>query len=1130
MASLLSWLGKRAKAVEAQFNMFDNGKTYNTVMQNRAPAPRPVGPSRPVGPPRPAGPSFVSQVQDVVEDLPTTLTRMNPITAPQLLIPDSLKPDATESVDKVFDAIARTPGGNNKILKFATESLVKPVVKSGARISDVQTGKDRYAPGVKGVAELGTDAFNIGSMVYAPAKAGILAKGGKQALKVVPEAAARGAGAGAGINVVNQVADDRPGINPLEAAVSGALGGVANVGLPLLSGGISRMGQTAPKILASEVGAVGKNVNEPALPVVKGVGRTTPANAPKLQPAGAPPLKTRAAKVQEPPIIGASEPGRGKRLTNTASATLEAYGPEGAVLSRAAKAARDYKRQGMGKFFSDIPTVMGLKGDKAAQFVDTLDALTAGGKIARNLDPEIKKAVGEWEKAIPKPLQDAIAAGVPVAGDRGKYYFPRIYKNIEKQEVFDDLVEQTMQKNKVSREEAIKAVSYLRDSKIKRSGNLEKSRSLDIPGYEKNHQAIVDYVERAYERTSRAKHFGANDELINKMKAELQRRGVDVSPKSKFQKNLDNVRDDIEKTGGTWKASSIARKATATTSLGTAGISNATQLNNTAAIAGILRTGKGIVKWATSPEARREALRAGVGLSSDIKRVAEGTQGVSGKIATNIASPLFAQVEKFNREVSAIVGIDFAKHLAKKGDDTSMRMLRDKLGVKGKIGKKLSRDQLEQAARGLEEKSQFLVDPMDLPGWVNTPAGKLAAQFRTFGYKQTSFMYNEVAMEALRHGNFKPLMRFLAVGAPAGYAANEAKDFVKGKFNENKDDPSKPRAQKLLEGIGTGLNQVGATGLPGFAAGSLIQSAKFGTLPQGIVSQAGGPFVGNIVEGGTNLVKGQMTGNWDPLKKQGLRKIPTVGPLIANKTMPYKPKNGGIPAPGENATPAELNEQSEEIKKQMGERKTMTGNLQKLPNGKYAYTLEGETDVKEASDLKKAREAIAWHEFEKSGEKSKVIGDKHYYIDQNGNPQKEYKFKHDYDVETASYNLEMDIAKDAEDWATWDAVADKKIKALEKLRDSYNKEGQQDEVDKKQLEIENLKQARKKYAGYGGAFTKGRSGRGGGGGGATSTNTSGFKTASSGRSYTPKGIRVRSPGARTAMRTKKISVSKAPRV
>ncbi len=146
--------------------------------------------------------------------------------------------------------------------------------------------------------------------------------------------------------------------------------------------------------------------------------------------------------------------------------------------------------------------------------------------------------------------------------------------------------------------------------------------------------------------------------------------------------------------------------------------------------------------------------------------------------------------------------------------------------------------------------------------------------------------------------------------------------------------------------------------------------------------------------------------------------------------------------------------------------------LQQLDDGSYAYSIDGETH--QTSNLKKAREAIAMAGFSESGEDSKIIGDKHYYLNENGEPKSEYKFKYEHDKENARNTLEMDIAKDAEDYGAWNEAATKQLASLEKLRDNYNKEGQEDEVDKVQLKIENLKQAMRKYKGYGGAFTKGK--------------------------------------------------------
>lgn len=145
--------------------------------------------------------------------------------------------------------------------------------------------------------------------------------------------------------------------------------------------------------------------------------------------------------------------------------------------------------------------------------------------------------------------------------------------------------------------------------------------------------------------------------------------------------------------------------------------------------------------------------------------------------------------------------------------------------------------------------------------------------------------------------------------------------------------------------------------------------------------------------------------------------------------------------------------------------------LQQLDDGRYAYNLDGE--VKTTSSLKEAQRAIALDSFAKSGENSKIIDDRHYFVNENGEPKSEYKFKYEHDKESARNTLDMDIAKDNEDYGAWNGAATKQLKALETLRDSYNKEGQEDEVDKTQLKIENLKQSMRKYKGYGG-FTKGK--------------------------------------------------------
>lgn len=187
---------------------------------------------------------------------PTNIARANP-----MLLPSQLRQAATNKlgiktptsqsvVDAGIKKFNESRVGKNKVSGFVGNNFVAPIAKSFARASDVGSGASRYDKGLKGFGQYGTDTFNVASMAYTPIKAGVLAKGGVPALKAVPGSIARGAGAGVGINVVDQMGRGvKPGdINWKEAAMVGGIGGAAN----LLPGAMGLAGRgvksVAPKI------------------------------------------------------------------------------------------------------------------------------------------------------------------------------------------------------------------------------------------------------------------------------------------------------------------------------------------------------------------------------------------------------------------------------------------------------------------------------------------------------------------------------------------------------------------------------------------------------------------------------------------------------------------------------------------------------------------------------------------------------------------------------------------------------------------------------------------------------------------------------------------------------------------
>lgn len=137
--------------------------------------------------------------------------------------------------------------------------------------------------------------------------------------------------------------------------------------------------------------------------------------------------------------------------------------------------------------------------------------------------------------------------------------------------------------------------------------------------------------------------------------------------------------------------------------------------------------------------------------------------------------------------------------------------------------------------------------------------------------------------------------------------------------------------------------------------------------------------------------------------------------------------------------------------------------VQKLDNGKYGYTLEGDPTVHTSTDLASARKAVARDSFKKSDQKKKVIGDTYFYKTKDGKVRTKPKVQYEFEQKEAKLNLDMDRAYEAGDTKNWLTLADKKYAALESKKSLYDPETEQDEIDKLILQQENLQQRAQGY-------------------------------------------------------------------
>lgn len=590
---------------------------------------------------------------------------------------------------------------------------------------------------------------------------------------------------------------------------------------------------------------------------------------------------------------------------------IERQGETGKQLAGMLRKSRDAEELYLAQVQKATPSVHALKKDK--DFENFIDAVEGKAQPAND---RIAKAVAEWKAVAPTIRERAIQAGLDV-GDLGPNYYPHfvdlegLFKN---RSAFNEAVNHLVQSGQAKdTAEAIKALGYARDvSRNRRFGNLEASRMVDLPMFDKTPGSLSKYLQGSARRIAQTETFGAKDEKALDLIARAGEEGFDTEA----MKSAYDVAVGARKySPDAQRISGNVRKYMTTTRLGLSALSNVSQSVNTGIVTGHFRTMGAMLKQ-LDPKTRSYVVDTGVianAVIDDLKRQA-GFEGLNAsrkpivklakKTVNKLTAPAFSHVEKFNRSVAATAGRDYALRLAQKGDEATLR----KLGVEGPItGKTLTPQQQVQASRGIVEKTQFKTDPQDLPGWADSPGGKMVAQFRTFSYNQSKFFSNEVLKPMLK-GNYLPAARLLAA-LPLGYALYETKRNIAGRPEEK----SEPRI--ALESFGN----IGGAGLAmdifrgiNPLNGKYIDPARRVSMAVGTV---GGPTVGlaaDVVGGVSEAVqrknvseqglKGKVTvGQTDekytdvtPLARTALRQIPIAGTPLQNRILPYNSEKPAV--------------------------------------------------------------------------------------------------------------------------------------------------------------------------------------------------------------------------------------------
>jgi hypothetical protein len=561
-----------------------------------------------------------------------------------------------------------------------------------------------------------------------------------------------------------------------------------------------------------------------------------------------------------------------KQFWDRSRNVIASQGEAGQQLAQKLQDSRNFAERTAGMWVSRLPTVQKLSKDEFTNFVDVSEG------NAHPINANVAQAAREWNKVRQGVHLQAKNAGLDIG--KVEKYFPHTFdpsmftdKN-KYSEAVNHLVKTGQAKD------ALEAAQLLRHAqdviRNRRQGNLEISRMVDLPGYEKTKDALFGYLESAANRIGQVTHFGANDEHALKLINKIANQGGDAATVKDLFDTAAGAKQYGELQG---KISRGLRGYNSISKLGLGAITNAGQNVNTATVTGAFRTLFNAPKAAFSPEAKDFALKAGVTLDGVLRDLREGG-GFEGKLG-NLGAPGFNQVESFNRRLAAVAGRDYARSLAAKGDSKTLA----KMGITLK-GNKLDPNQEVIAARNIVERTQFKVDPQDLPGWTSSPWGKVISQFRSFSYNQSAFLQREIIQPALQ-GNMLPMARFLAVGIPTGMALQTGKNILR-----NRKDEENP-----IKRVQQGFSQVGGLGLAGdIVTGLAPMNGKYldpNRATTMAISTIGGPTFGSLAEG-YGALSNAVQGKPENLERFGVRQVPLIGGTLQNTLLPYKAQNGDV--------------------------------------------------------------------------------------------------------------------------------------------------------------------------------------------------------------------------------------------
>lgn len=606
------------------------------------------------------------------------------------------------------------------------------------------------------------------------------------------------------------------------------------------------------------------------------------------------------------------------RLGTSGDAELRKQGQSGAALADTMQEQRMNARMLAGSLKQRM---IDASQGYDPRFNDEVRSFLEGG--AAPADPQAFRFAREIRNLLDEAANRVSASGITMKMPNGsevpfrprENYFPRYYdfESLGTPEGRERAIRHLLETGQAASQAQAEKMLDMMKSTVRRVGNLERPRLADLPDYEKDvTKALTTYIDDFSRRVTQAELFGPKNELATEIMEAIRQEGGDASYAQEVFDLFTRVKGDDLRYASKWVDGVL--KYNTITKLDLAALSNVNQSANTGSVAGITHLFNGLLETATNwKQAESFARKAGV---LDDRVTTRSNVGIesAGRIFDLVMTP-FQKVENFNRVVAANSAKQYAKGLTEVLQSnpeakSAIRQL-ERLGLDPEaiMRRGLTEDDILKGSYKFTANTQFQTDVLDVPPGWKTNVGRILTQFKSFSFKQTIFLRDQVISEATR-GNFQPLARLLILGMPLSYAAWNARNVLTGRDPSDEQKNLDVRAgDALFKAVGgmpidlatqahylatnvfdkDYINPVEkAARVAGFLGGPTVGTVAgvFGDLAQ----------TGDILDENAEIAEGKKKGKLptDPLLPQKRRlagDVPLVGEYTKNAFFSYPKDN-----------------------------------------------------------------------------------------------------------------------------------------------------------------------------------------------------------------------------------------------